>query len=177
MANIGASGAYAYHWGQDGNNYDASVARLQKNASYGVLHIIPAVSVGFNNVGWSGSRKPLISIDDHKKVLEYIKNDYLPKQDGWKAKTLIVSTWNEYGEGTYVMPCKGLHGFGYLENVAEVISGVTDHSGNMYPTDNQKARLCHMYPASKTSIKRLGTETDETIDPVSYTHLTLPTIA
>ena len=173
MANIGASGAYAYHWGQDGNNYDASVARLQKNASYGVLHIIPAVSIGFNNVGWSGSRKPLISIDDHKKVLEYIKNDYLPKQDGWKAKTLIVSTWNEYGEGTYVMPCKGLHGFGYLENVAEVISGVTDHSSNIYPTDNQKARLCHMYPTSKTSIKRLGTETDETIDPKDKIQITI----
>ena len=154
MAALGATASYAYHWNQDGNNADKTITRLQRNQDYGKLYIVPTVSVGFNNIGWSGVRKPLASLEDHKKVLNYIKNDYLTKQEGWKAKTLIVSTWNEYGEGTYVMPCKGLHGFGYLENVAEVISGVTDHSTNIYPTDNQKARLGHLYPKSKTSIKQ-----------------------
>ena len=161
MAKLGATGSYAYHWNQDGNNAERTINRLQRNQDYGKLYIVPTVSVGFNNIGWSGVRKPLASLEDHKKVLEYIKNDYLTKQTGWKAKTLIVSTWNEYGEGTYVMPCKGLHGFGYLENVAEVISGVTDHSTNIYPTDNQKARLGHLYPKSKTSIKQWDYE-DET---------------
>ncbi len=163
MANMGASAAYAYHWQQDGNKYETTVARLERTASNGVLPIIPTVSVGFNNLGWSGSRKPLISLNDHKKVLEYIKNDYLPRYEGWKAKTLVVSTWNEYGEGTYVMPCDGLHGFGYLENVAEVISGKTDHSDNIRPTENQKARLGHMYPKSKTSLKRWDIEQPEKI--------------
>ena len=154
MAKLGATASYAYHWNQDGNNADATIKRLQRNQDYGKLYIVPTVSVGFNNIGWSGVRKNLASLEDHKKVLNYIKNDYLTKQEGWKSKTLIVSTWNEYGEGTYVMPCKGLHGFGYLENVAEVISGVTDHSTNIYPTDNQKARLGHLYPKPKTSIKQ-----------------------
>ena len=31
---------------------------------------------------------------------------------------------------------------------------MTDHSTNIYPTDNQKARLGHLYPKSKTSIKQ-----------------------
>ncbi|MGN1121887.1 MAG: S-layer homology domain-containing protein, partial [Eubacteriales bacterium] len=135
MAAIGATGSYAYHWNQDGISADATTKRLQRNQDYGKLHIVPTVSVGFNNVGWSGVRKDLASLQDHRTVLEYIKNTYLPKAEGWKSKTLIVSTWNEYGEGTYVMPCAGLHGFGYLENVAEVISGVTDHSNNIYPTE------------------------------------------
>ena len=161
MANLGASGAYAYHWGQAGNNAEETIYRLKGNSSYDKLYIVPAVSVGFNDIGWSNIRKPLISTDDHKKVLEFIKNDYLPQQTGWKSNMLMVSTWNEYGEGTYVMPCKGLHGFGYLENVAEVISGVTDHAANVYPTDSQKARLGHLYPKSKTSIKKWDYEKEK----------------
>jgi hypothetical protein len=61
------------------------------------------------------------------------------------------------------MPCAGLHGFGYLENVAEVISGDTEHKNNIYPTEQQKARLGHLYPDTKTSIKRLDNEKNEEI--------------
>ena len=161
-AAIGGSASYAYHWQQDGIYANTTIKRLQRNQDYGKIHIVPTVSVGFNNVGWSGVRKPLATLEDHRKVAEYIKNDYLPKaEEGWKQKTLIVSTWNEYGEGTYVMPCAGLHGFGYLENIAEVFSGVTDHSNNIYPTDNQKARLGHLYPKSKTSLVQLDYEKEQ----------------
>jgi len=163
MANNGGTAAYAYHWQQDGIYADTTIARLNRNAGHNKIHIIPTVSVGFNNIGWSGVRKKLASLSDHKKVLEHIKNEYLPKYNGWKSKTLIVSTWNEYGEGTYVMPCAGLHGFGYLENVAEVISGDTEHKNNIYPTEQQKARLGHLYPDTKTSIKRLDNEKNEEI--------------
>jgi len=158
MANMGASGAYAYHWQQDGNNAQGTISRLEKNQNHHAIHIVPAVSVGFNNVGWSGIRKPLISLEDHKKVLEYIKNDYLPKEEGWKANTLIVSTWNEYGEGTYVMPVPGLHGFGYLDNVRQIISGVEEQPNNIVPTEQQKARLGHLYPKGKSSLERLDIE-------------------
>ena len=165
MAAVGGSAAYAYHWNQDGIYADKTIPRLQKNQDHGRIHVVPTVSVGFNNVGWSGVRKPLASLEDHKEVLEYIKNDYLPKAEaGWKQKTLIVSTWNEYGEGTYVMPTPGLHGFGYLENVAEVISGDTAHANNIFPTEQQKARLGHLYPDSKTTIKRLDRESAEEYD-------------
>lgn len=167
-------GIYAYHWSQDGNNFLRTKTHLEAVKSNDI-HSVPTVSVGFNDVGWSGVRKPLISLEDHKSVLRYIVDDYLPAQTGdgvsWHNNTLIVSTWNEYGEGTYVMPCEGLYGFGYLENVAEVVSGVTDHSNNIYPTETQKARLGHMYPKNKTSIRRLGLETaseDETDEKILY---------
>ena len=32
----------------------------------------------------------------------------------------MISTWNEYGEGTYIMPSKGNGGFGYLDALREV---------------------------------------------------------
>lgn len=171
MAAMGGTAAYAYHWQQDGVYAENTINRLQKNQDYGKLHIVPTVSVGFNNIGWSGVRKPMASLEEHRKVLEYIKNDYLTEETGWKANTLIVSTWNEFGEGTYVMPSEGLHGFGYLENIAEVISGVTDHSSNIYPTEQQKARLGHLYPDSKTSLERLDIEqpSSDTPEAVLYT--------
>ncbi len=155
-ASSGASGVYAYHWGQDGSDADKSIARMAKNLNSDLLHVVPTVSVGFNNLGWSGTRKPMISVEGHNKVLKYMLDTFLPaKEEGWKQNTLIVSTWNEYGEGTYVMPCAGLNGFGYLENVAELVSGVYDHSNNIYPTAQQKARLGHMYPDEKiTSLKK-----------------------
>ena len=156
FAKLGGSGAYAYHWNQDGRSANLTINRLNNNQNLGKIHVVPTVSVGFNNIGWNdaGTRRPLISLDDHKKVLEHIKNEYLPKCEGWKSKTIIVSTWNEYGEGTYVMPVQGLHGFGYIENVAEVISGDKKHENNIYPTKQQKERLGHLYPDSKTSLER-----------------------
>ncbi len=171
IAEMGAEAAYAYHWIQDGNKYETTINRLENNAGFKALHIIPTVSVGFNNLGWSGTRKPMITVEDHKKVLEYIKDTYLPRYEGWKSKTVVVSTWNEYGEGTYVMPCEGLHGFSYLENVAEVLYGVTDHSSNIVPTEQQKARLGHMFPKTKTALKRYDIEQPEPIvaDKVLYT--------
>ncbi len=184
MAAVGGSAAYAYHWQQDGIYASNTTNRLQKNQDYGKIHVVPTVSVGFNNIGWSGIRKNLATLDDHRTVLEYIKDQYLPAAEGWKSKTLIVSTWNEYGEGTYVMPVDGLHGFGYLENVAEVISGVTDHSNNIRPTEQQKARLGHLWPDSKTSLLRYDYEkaeemTDDSIklvvDKVTYTPAFNPT--
>ena len=161
FAELGGSAAFAYHWNQDGKSADLTIKRLDNNQGLGKIHVIPTASVGFNNIGWSGTRKSLITLSDHKKVLEHIKGKYLTKLNGWKSKTIVVSTWNEYGEGTYVMPTKDLHGFGYLENIAEVISGVTYHSSNIYPTEQQKSRLGHLYPDSKTSLERLDVVTAE----------------
>jgi len=169
FANAGGTAAYAYHWNQDGNNADKTIARLDRNQNHGKIHVVPTVSVGFNNIGWSGERKPLAPLADHKEVLEHIKNNYLTKLDGWKSKTLIVSTWNEYGEGTYVMPVPGLHGFGYLENVAEVISGDTAHANNIFPTEQQKARLGHLYPDTKTALKHLDNERDAAANAANTT--------
>ncbi len=169
MAAIGGTATYAYHWQQDGIYANKTIPRLDRNQNYGKIHVVPTASVGFNNIGWSGIRKPLASLEDHRTVLEHIKDVYLPGLEGWKSNTLIISTWNEFGEGTYVAPVEGLHGFGYLENVAEVISGVTDHSNNIYPTEQQKARLGHLYPDSKTSMKHLDYERDSKANAATTT--------
>ena len=37
---------------------------------------------------------------------------------------VMISTWNEYGEGTYIMP-SGLNGFGYVDEISTSISSIS----------------------------------------------------
>ncbi len=152
---LGGDGGYAYHWQQDGILCDTAMKRLENNASFGT-HVIPTASVGFNNIGWVYSRKDMASLDEHKKQLEYIRDVYLPRfadeEETWKKQLVLISTWNEYGEGTYVMPA-GVHGFGYLDNVRKVLVDDVDTTPyNVKPTETQKARLGHMYTGAKTTL-------------------------
>lgn len=57
----------------------------------------------------------------------------------------MMSNWNEYGEGTYIMPCKGLNGFGYLNAVRDVYTKEKPHEDDV-PTPNQLSRLSYLYP-------------------------------
>lgn len=171
MKAIGGDGSYAYHYQQDGIYADKAMTRMQKNEDFKALHIVPTASVGFNNIGWDTTRKPMASLDEHKKQLEYIRDVYLPSQSGeedWHSKMLIISTWNEYGEGTYVMPA-GVHGFGYLDNIREVLVGTPIPEGtDIKPTEQQKARLGHLYTGDMTTLTTLDNDSDEEDTNVSY---------
>ncbi len=154
MTALGGDGGYAYHWQQDGILSSTAMKRLENNASFGT-HVIPTASVGFNNIGWALGRKPMASLEEHKKQLEYIRDEYLPRfenEETWKQQLVLISTWNEYGEGTYVMPA-GVHGFGYLDNVRKVLVDDVDTTPyNVKPTENQKSRLGHMYTGARTTL-------------------------
>lgn len=67
--------------------------------------------VGFNACPWHGAeaRVPLITPENFEKVLRYIKkrNDDVPANEKtWHQKLFMMATWNEYGEGTYIMPAR-----------------------------------------------------------------------
>lgn len=74
--------------------------------------------------------------------------------DEWKKKFVMLSTWNEYGEGTYMMPA-GLNGFGYLDTVRKVFTKGTNHTDEQ-PNTLQMARLGHMYPINREIIRPQG---------------------
>ena len=160
---IGADGTYGYHWNKTGSDPDHQIYRFTTQRGFGTAHIVPTVSVGFNNVGWAGTRSDLIPLAGHKKVMEYIKNEFLPgysnETEDWKSKALMVSTWNEFGEGTYVMP-SNVHGFGYMDNVRQEFTNAGAHE-DARPTANQLSRINILYPASRTPIRRLGYDMQE----------------
>lgn len=158
IESIGADGVYAYHWLNDGYDAAKSMEHLEKNYATNTVHVVPTASVGFNNIGWNITRKPLATLEEHKKQLDYIKNTYMPKiraksdAENWQKRLVDISTWNEYGEGTYVAPA-GVYGFGYLDNIRETFVGTKSPDyANVKPTENQLSRLGHLYTGDKITL-------------------------
>ena len=154
----GFDGTYGYHWGTNGWNPDHQINANTKNANYSKnasSHHIPTISIGFNDVGRNNTRDKIITGEDHLKVAENIKEILSTYNTGtWKDNTVMVSTWNEYSEGTYVMPTDEM-GFTYLENIRKVFTNDTsDHTAlDVKPTKTQIDRVGHMYAPNFSPIR------------------------
>jgi len=158
--NIGVDALFYYHYYKEGSNADFQIKSLEDDKNRDI-HVIPTLAIGHNDIGRNDVRSSLVSLDGHKKVAEYIKNEYLAdiKTDSWMDNTLFVSNWNEYSEGHYVSP-SGEFGYGYLENVKDVFTNdKSDHSKlDVKPTDKQKERITKMFPDSHQTIRILRNE-------------------
>ncbi len=180
---VAASGANAvcrYNWGTNGKDLDYTINQIKSSAEKskreGYTWTVPTLSTGFNSLPWAGERHGNMTPEDFKSGLEYMKNDYFtayPAEETWQDKLYILSTWNEYGEGTFMMPSKELHGFGYLEAVREVM---TDNNGTH--TDvldleaDQLARIGKNYPQYVRVLKRNDTyapDVEKTLAAVAET--------
>ena len=166
LASIGCDATYAYHWNVGGAKYYNQTARMSNYLKYNAdetvpdeekIPLIPTVSVGFNSIGWHGSRTGLIDVEGHGKVADFVKSDVLPTLKGTAMENMvIISTWNEYGEGTYMMPSVEL-GFRYLDSVRTAFTDGGEHK-DVTPTDAQKARLGYLYPQDRRILKPLYKE-------------------
>lgn len=157
ITNLGYDATYGYHWGPNGYSADYQIECNEADiaSSAGISHHIPTVSVGFNDVGRNETRDPIITGEDHLRVCQYIKETLDTFDTGtWKDNTLFVSTWNEYSEGTYVLPTAS-NGFDYLENIRLTFTNDTsDHSAlDVKPTQAQIDRVSHMYPPNHAPIR------------------------
>ena len=155
VVDIGAQGVYAYHWFINGKDAEYQINRMNTIKSYNTAYLVPTISTGFNNLGWSDVRKPIISLEGFEKVADYIKNEYLPQFDSntWQSKIVLLSNWNEYGEGTYLMPA-GVHGFDYLDIIRKYFtkSDSVPHN-DVVPTQAQKDRISNLYSDDRSPIK------------------------
>ncbi len=157
LAKLGFDATYGYHWSAEGKSAEYQINCNERNLEYSkeVCHHIPTVSIGFNDVGRNESRDPIITGEDHLKVCQYIKETLDGMSTGtWKDKTLFISTWNEYSEGTYVLPTEST-GFSYLENIRLTFtSDTSDHSElDVKLTENQMDRIGHLYPSNHSPIR------------------------
>ncbi len=157
IVEVGSDGIYGYHWNNLGKDPKHQMNRMRTNRSFG-MYVVPVIGVGFNNIGWAHHRERLITLGDHEKVPEYIKNELIPQykdDEPYKSKLIMCATWNEYGEGHYMMPSK-LHGFGYLETIKKAFSDAPmDHEEDVIPTEAQKARITHLYRQNRSKIRPL----------------------
>lgn len=167
LADMGFDGCYAYNWGTDGYQLSytqqsiLNSARQQKRGVY----TVPTISVGFNSLPWHGVRYPMMSMDDYAAAQEWVKTEYLPTYatESWQKKLVMLSTWNEYGEGTYLMPTTDEKGFGYLDVLREAYTTASaDASLNVVPTESQRARINRLYPQYLHLLRQNGEENTPT---------------
>ena len=155
---------YTYHFGKQGYSPDHQKACINNLNGYhekdGLAAYMQTASVGFNACPWHGAdaRVPLITPDDFEDVLRFIKkhNDDIENKD-WQDKLFMMSTWNEYGEGTYIMPSH-LHGFEYLDRIRKVFVDENGQNENLLPDESQQKRITYLRVPDRVMIRRLGYE-------------------
>lgn len=145
----GIDGVHAYNWGHNGYDVEFTKGRIMSNINEGSVYTVPTVSMGYNLVGWTGKRTPCLEPDDMVTLLEWSRDEIVAKQDknSWKSKLIMLSTWNEYGEGTYMMP-SGIHGFGYLDALRTVFLEDVPHV-DIVPNQDQLDRIDILYPQDR----------------------------
>ncbi len=166
-------GYYAYNWGREGYTAQSNIQNNTSKRSIFSKHMCPTLSVGFNKVPWDDVRSPMMSAEDMKKTFEWIKNDYLPSlnydKDDWRGKTVMLSTWNEYGEGTYISPTEN-NGFMYLSEIRRAFTDETELFTPTLPTEKQKERLSYLFPRNKRDIHAHILKEDKNAFPQNVIH-------
>jgi len=167
LADTGVDARYPYNWGVSGYSPEHNKAMMIQKQEASNVYNIPTVSVGFNNIGWEDKRQPIMTEEGFLETVEWIKNDYIPKyaKEDWQKKIVMVSTWNEYGEGTYVMPCEGNVGFGYLDSLKKGLFGHGKETcSDVVPTEAQKQRINRLYPQYRRVLTYEGFHEEEIME-------------
>ncbi len=160
----GFDGGVAYNWSNAGYALDHNQKQILSNANKGFTYTVPTISVGFNSIPWWGIRYPMMSMNDFAAAQEWVKNEYLPTyaKEEWQKNLVWISTWNEYGEGTFIMPTTDEKGFGYVDILREAYTDEKANAAlNTVPTPEQKERINHRYPQYRHLLRREGYEEDE----------------
>jgi len=149
----GISGYFAYHWGCNGYNPKHQQLRIKSQIDLNQLHVVPTLSVGYNDIAWRvAERVPYISTENMGKLLGWMVDDvlasYKDKPEEWKRKLLMFSTWNEFGEGTFISPT-GLNGFGYLNEMRKAVTKEGDCFESDLPSEDAYNRLGYLYPRGR----------------------------
>ena len=154
VRDCGFDGVYAYNWGTQGFDPDYTKAQITSQREKKLVHVVPTVSTGFNRIGWGSPRTPQMTCEDMGECLRWFKEDVLPTSEGedWKKKLVMFSTWNEYGEGTYICP-SNLHGFGYLDEMRKAFTNESASHTDIRPDEHQLDRLGYLYPKGRSLIR------------------------
>ena len=158
LANMGFDASYAYNWGTAGSSLQVNKDRITSSAKNQKMYTIPTISVGFDSVPWHQKRYNLMTVEDYAAAMEWVKNDYVPKYSpkyDWADNFMWLSTWNEYGEGTYICPA-GLNGFGYVDVIREAFTDLPKEHKDIVPTLKQRERINHLYPQYARLLRRDG---------------------
>lgn len=161
---IGLSGSYIYATSEVNAEKQLEINKKDREyaSSYLMTHL-PTIGMGFNDVGRNNKRSPIMTESEHLKMCQGVKEMLDSSHTGTFAdNTLMISTWNEWSEGHYIMPSES-NGFAYLENIRKTFTPDTsDHTKTDAPlSKTQLSRISHTYPPHHTPIRALLAEQPE----------------
>ena len=165
-AAMGFDGLYAYNLGTSAftSAYQQGALKKQSdNAEKAGIVAVPTVAVGFNNIALSeGTRYPNISLDEYNDIFKWVKTELLGKRTSgtWQKNMVILSNWNEFGEGHYIMPAN-LNGFGYMDVIRNAFVGDSGGHVDVAPNEQERARFNSLYYQHKARIRRLFHESTD----------------
>ncbi|MBQ7097679.1 MAG: glycoside hydrolase family 99-like domain-containing protein [Clostridia bacterium] len=147
------SAVYWYSMGSWPNDaIDASLTNY-KNVTGAGLGYIPTISNGFDRYAWNQHETGVFyDNDDMKRALERYRDEILTLPNKFKTPIVMLSTWNEYGEGHIFAPTTW-NGFGYLDAVREVFTDAGEHD-DITPTEHQLDRFNNNYPHNRNTLDR-----------------------
>ncbi len=178
FADMGFDGVYSYNLGPSAFDAQYQKTGLKQqldnaNALGNDFAAVPTVCVGFNNMYLNdNTRYEDITVSDYKNVFDWLKTDYFAsqKKNSWAANMVILSNWNEFGEGHYIMPAN-LNGFGYLNTIKNAFTAEkvadADISKGEVPTEQQKERFTSLYYQGKSRLRRDRRESDSSVGDTS----------
>ena len=159
MKQYGFEACSSYHHGAYGYSPNMNINCIDRNGRFNdIVYNIPTVSVGYNEFPWRKNRQPNMTPEDYKYAQTWVRDEYLPKhtkKGDWNDKLVMLSTWNEFGEGTYMFPTK-LCGFGYLDAIRSVYTDFPEKHDDIIPNEAQKKRITHMYDSDFSFLRRQG---------------------
>ena len=154
----GFDACHAYHWQEAGKTYEANVNNILNSAKTTSVYTIPTVSVGFSNLPWGGIKHGNMTVEDYARTNEWVTSTYLPQYSDahtWSKNIVMLSTWNEYGEGTYISP-SGLNGFGYLDVIRDTYTDYDKEHTDYIPDEKQAKRIARMFDESHRLLRKEG---------------------
>ncbi len=171
LDNNGMDGLIGYHWGTSGANVKTQAENL---AAYSAVdYTIPTISVGFDYVGWGSSkqRNGLLDPKDYPTLTDIVKKALAERKTRGTSpfdNMVNISTWNEYGEGTYVMPTER-YGFGYLDAIRTAFTKEnTAKHNDLTLTASQRQRINYLFDQNRQLLRPQMLEKEETVKEDPY---------
>ncbi len=168
----GVTGIGCTWTGDQGFEYTYSYVSSPAPPSAPQLHICsPAV-----NIDPSAWHVPYSNTGTWKSPVDYesllVEQKRLMVNKTGLGQTLIsLDTWNDFGEGHFLIPTIGL-GYDYLDAVRKVFGDGSAHTTDIMPTAQQKARLNLLYRNALTSNESRGFLEFTLQDSVAHQNLT-----
>lgn len=148
IKDAGIDALYCYSWGYSTYLPDVQKNGMNSQLSTGIMDIMPTIGMGYDVMPWERGSGGIMNKESLVGLLEWARDDFMPRSGRLGQRFITLDNWNEFGEGHWYYPSE-YAGFDYLDAVREVFTKDGDHD-DIKPTETQKERVNHLYVQSRT---------------------------